>query len=359
MVGCEHDQRVGEQATVCHEAEEDPQLIVDLLDETHVDRDHLGARLVAGERARHLVRHELPVDGMRVAALILRAHGGEHVAGPVHGVVGRGRDVGPVRLDVGEVQAPGAVARLGHEVHGAARHVGSLGVLLLHAGRLPRMPHGPARRQRVALALCGIGPVVPRVVAGVALAVEIAVVARELRVVAAIGAGGVQAIVALVGVEAALRHAHADNRVRVDAQPLHALDVGTHVRLADQSRLHPERAQVVAERHLPHVQRDAVPGGAVRANVAAGVEAHARGTADRRLHVGAGEAHAAGGQGVDVGCMQPGVPVTGQVIPAQLVAHDEEDVADGAHCVSAVAGVLAATMTWIGNMRCGERLRRS
>ena len=50
------------------------------------------------------------VVDMRVAALVGRAHGREHVLGTEHAVVGRWHDVGPVRLDVGQVQAPGPVA---------------------------------------------------------------------------------------------------------------------------------------------------------------------------------------------------------------------------------------------------------
>ena len=68
-----------------------------------------------------------------------------------------------------------------------------------------------------------------------------------------------QPVVALVGIEAALGDAHADDGIGIDAEPLHALGVGAHVRLADQHRLHAERAQVVAERHLAHLQRHAVP----------------------------------------------------------------------------------------------------
>ncbi len=192
------------------------------------------------------------------------------------------------------------------------------------------MPHGPAGGELVALSLRGVGPVVPGIVAGVALVVEIAVVAGILRLVAPIGAEPVQAVVALVGVEAAFGDAHADDGARIDAEPLHALAVGAHVRLADEDGIDAERAQVVAERHLAHFERDAVPGGAVRLHVAAGVEAHARGAAHGRLHVGAREPHTPGCERIDVRGGELGMSVAGQIIPAQLVAHDEEDVAGSA-----------------------------
>ena len=43
-----------------------------------------------------------------------------------------------------------------------------------------------------------------------------------------------QAVVALIGFEAAFRHVHADDRVRRDAEILQAFEVGRHVGLADQ-----------------------------------------------------------------------------------------------------------------------------
>ena len=268
---------------------------------------------------------------MGIAPLLLGAHHGQHVAGPVHGVVRRGRDVGPVRLDVGEVQAPWVVTDLGHELHGAPRHVGCLGVLLLHARGLAGVPHGPARGQCIAVALRSVGPIVPGVVAAIALVVEVAVVARHLRVVAAVGALRVQPIVALEGVEAALGNAHADDGVGIDAEPGHALGVGAHVRLADQRRAYAQRPQVVTQRHLADLERHRVPHRAVRLHVAPRVEAHARRPAHRRLHIGPREAHTPRRQPVDVGRLELGMPRARQIVPPELVAHDEQDVARGSH----------------------------
>src|SRR4029079_8641790 len=144
----------------------------------------------------------------------------------------------------------------------------------------------PGGGEAVAVAFAGVGPVMPGVVAGIALVVEPAIVARHLRIVATVGGDRVQAVVALVGGADALGDAHADDRGRINAEALHALAVGAHVGLADQNRLHPERTQIVAERQLAHFQRVAVPRRAVRLHIAPGVEAHARGATHRRLHVG-------------------------------------------------------------------------
>ena len=193
------------------------------------------------------------------------------------------------------------------------------------------MAHGPARGQPVALSLGGVGPIVPGIFPGVALVVEVTVVARHLRIVAAVGPKPVQAIVALERIKSALGHAHADDRSWVDAEPLHALAVGAHMRLADQHRAHAEGAQVVAEGHLAHLQGHAVPGCTVRLHIAAGVEAHARGPAHGRLHVGAREAHAVCRQSIDVRGEKAPMSIARQIVKAQLVAHDEQDVLGLAH----------------------------
>src|SRR6266478_153147 len=83
---------------------------------------------------------------------------------------------------------------------------------------------------------------------------------------------------------------------------------------------------MVAESRLADPQRPAVPVRAVRAHVAAGVERHPRGAADRRLHIGVREAHATLRHGVDVRGLQGLMSRTSQVIMAKLVAHDPDDV---------------------------------
>ena len=68
VVGGEDDQRVVEQARAPRmKRNSSAQLIVDLLDEPHVDGDHLVAHLVARERPAHAQVHELAIDRMRIA----------------------------------------------------------------------------------------------------------------------------------------------------------------------------------------------------------------------------------------------------------------------------------------------------
>src|SRR5688500_1437552 len=97
---------------------------------------------------------------------------------------------------------------------------------------------------------------------------------------------GVQAIIALIRLEAAFGHMHTNDRSWRDAERFHALKVGRHVGLADQHVAYANVLQMIAERRLSDTQRPAVPVRAVRTHVTPGVETHARRAADRRLHVG-------------------------------------------------------------------------
>ena len=115
----------------------------------------------------------------------------------------------------------------------------------------------------------------PGIFTAVASGVEIAVVARQAWIKTAVGSNAVQTIIALVGVEATFRHAHTDDGVGIDAEALQAFGIGVHMRFADQRRAPSERAQIVAQRHFPDLERYPVPIGAMRLHVPAGVEAHA------------------------------------------------------------------------------------
>ena len=143
-----------------------------------------------------------------------------------------------------------------------------------------------------------------------------------------------QAVVALIGLEAAFGDVHADHRIRADAERLHAFEVGRHVGLADQHVAHADFLEVIAEGRLADPQRPAVPVRAVRAHVAAGVERHPRRTADRRLHIGLREQHAAPGHGVDVRRLQRRMAGAAEIIVAKLVAHDPENVLRARHASS-------------------------
>ena len=144
VIGGEHDQRAVEEAARLEEGHQHAQLVVDLLDQAHVDGNDFGAHLVARKRLAGVVFHEGAIDRMRIAALALRAHRRNDIVGPLHGVVRRRRDVGPVRLDVGQMQAPRLFSGLADEIDAAPGHIRRLGILLTHPRRLPRMAHRPA-----------------------------------------------------------------------------------------------------------------------------------------------------------------------------------------------------------------------
>ena len=112
VVGGEHDQRVLEQAALFHEGEQAPELVVDLLDQAHVVRDDLRAPRSRAKTAATRRSMKAAKTGCALARSSSERDRRAARPRPVHAVVGRRRDVGPVRLDVGEVQAPGLVAGL-------------------------------------------------------------------------------------------------------------------------------------------------------------------------------------------------------------------------------------------------------
>src|SRR6202012_4889992 len=65
--------------------------------------------------------------------------------------------------------------------------------------------------------------------------------------------------------------------------------------------------------------------------VAPGIERHARWAADRRLHIGVGEADAALRHRIDIGSLDRRMAVAAEVIIAKLVAHDPDDVLRARH----------------------------
>jgi hypothetical protein len=95
-----------------------------------------------------------------------------------------------------------------------------------------------------------------------------------------------QAVIALIGLETAFGHMHADDRVRRNPQHFHTFKVRRHVRLANQHIAHSDFLEMIAQRRFADAQRPAIPVRAMRAHIAAGIEGHARGAANRRLHIG-------------------------------------------------------------------------
>ncbi len=77
VIGGEHDHGVVEQAALLQEAHQHAHLVVDLLDQAHIGRDHLLAHLVARHVARVAHVHVGGEHRMRV----LRAPRSERIAG--------------------------------------------------------------------------------------------------------------------------------------------------------------------------------------------------------------------------------------------------------------------------------------
>ena len=247
------------------------------------------------------------------------------MVGAIHVVVGGGHDIGPVRLDIGKMRAPRPL-RLVEKADRLAGQPWRLAVLLGDIGGLVGIHEHPARGEVARLIDAGIGEIRPRVVAGIPLRLEVFVIGAALFVIEPVRPLAPEPIVALPDVEAAFRLPRADHAVGREAEPFHALRVGLHVGLANEPAAHAEPAQVVAHRVFAHPQREPVPRRPVRRGIAPGIETHPRGAADRRLHIGIGEAHALRRHPVEMRCLQMRMPAAAQVIEPQLVIHDEEYV---------------------------------
>ena len=286
MVGGEEDQRVVEAAEPLQLVEQAAEPVVDLPDQSHIGRPHRVRRIgtLKGDRFLMLAvggEHGVLVDELRLVAIERQA-----VLGAVHVVIRRRRHVGPVRLDVAEMQEPRLLAHVLDEAHGLARHVGRLGMLLGDARRQVNVAHVPARELLAIGTVGGDHVVAPRIVGIVALRAQVGGIA-------ALVAGRRMAVVAVELLEAAGAHQRGQRRAAFDAIALQAVGVGQHMRLAGQRHAHAGRLQVIADGPLAQAERHPVPGGAVTEHVAAGVVGHARGAADAGLHIGAREEHAA------------------------------------------------------------------
>src|SRR5262245_24403312 len=66
-------------------------------------------------------------------------------------------------------------------------------------------------------------------------------------------------------------------------------------------------------------------------HITSGIEGHTRRSTDWRLAIGTGEIDTPGSQGVDMRCVQGRMAVAAHIVSPELVTHDEEKVAYGAH----------------------------
>ena len=197
-------------------------------------------------------------------------------------------------------------------------------MLLLHARRQVDVAHVPARGLLAARPVGRDHEVAPRIVGDIA-------VAPQIVGIAALRAGRRVAVVTVQLFETAGPHQRFQGRAALDAEPFQRLEVGQHMGLAGQRHADPGSRQEFAQGLLAQGQRHAVPGGAVARHVAAGIEAHAARAADAGLHIGAREAHAARRQRIDRRRLEVRMAGAGQMVRAQLVAHDEQNVLNLAH----------------------------
>src|SRR5258708_33933939 len=117
---------------------------------------------------------------MRLLPFFLRADRRQYIGGAIHAGVGFGGDIGPMRLDVGQMQAPWASVRFRFrdEIHRAARHVGRLGMLVRNAGGLVGVNEKPAVLQPAVFGRAAIGPVLPWILRAVSLLAQVSIISR-------------------------------------------------------------------------------------------------------------------------------------------------------------------------------------
>jgi hypothetical protein len=155
-----------------------------------------------------------------------------------------------VRFHIGKVQDPRRIALPRHEVDRDVRGVGGLAVLFPNARRQAGIAHLPAAQHTPFGILDGDDVIRPGIGAGVAL------LAKPVRI------GGVRLRVMTVMPvrqrEPALLQQRRQVVLAIELQPLHAVCIGQHMRLAGQGQGPPRLAQVPAQRHLADGKRHAV-----------------------------------------------------------------------------------------------------
>ena len=176
-------------------------------------------------------------QGVRVVALVIAAFDRDDVLGAIHVVIRRRHNVGPMRFDIGQVQAPGLVSGSVDEFHGACGRVGRFRVLFRNAGRLVGVFQKPTRQNLAVVSFARVGPLLPRVGTAVLQAAQIVIVMAGFTI-----AGRMKSVEPVPGFEAAFRLQDADGRTWVDPEPLEAFGIGCHMRLAAQRCTHAQPA---------------------------------------------------------------------------------------------------------------------
>ena len=142
----QHDHRVVHAAGLFEPVEQNTHLVVALLDQAHIGAQDLVAHVVARECLRHGRVHEALEDAVIALPFRVAAHGRQEILRPVHAGIGVGHDIGPMRLDVGQVAAPAPCALLADEIHAAPGQVRGFAVFLADVGGFVGIRQEPARQ---------------------------------------------------------------------------------------------------------------------------------------------------------------------------------------------------------------------
>ena len=186
----------------------------------------------------------------------------------------------------------------------------------------PGVAHVPAAHAASVLAGGAVRVQLPRIASAIALGAQVLVVTQSRREHGI----GIEPFELLERLEAAADDRPADFAIEIHAQAGKRRLGAAHLHLADQHRRDAEVPHVVPQGQLSQLEGVFVRRCTVRGHVAPGEDAGTGWPAQRRLAVGAGESNPAGGKPVDVRCLQVRMAVAGQVVPPELVAHDEQDV---------------------------------
>ena len=137
VVRCEGDDGIFAEALFIHPGEQAAKVVIQLLDQPHIGGDHMFAHMITSKAAAD-PRIKIGLhQGMIGLPFGFGSDWVDDVPLVIHVVIGCGHDIGPMRLDIGEVTDPGPPVLLGrfHKCHGAVGHIGSFRMLLWHIGR--------------------------------------------------------------------------------------------------------------------------------------------------------------------------------------------------------------------------------
>ena len=102
-------------------------------------------------------------DRMWALLFDLRAHHRLYVLWSVHIVIGCWHKIGPMGLNIAQMQAPRRIASPIHKLHCAADGLGGFAVLFSHPGGPVGMGHQPARKQLSIIPFGRVCPLLPRI----------------------------------------------------------------------------------------------------------------------------------------------------------------------------------------------------